>query len=242
MTQANDGKVVAVIPARGGSKGLPRKNILPLQGRPVLAYTVEAALAAQSLDQVILSTDSQEIAEVGRKFGAEVPFMRPAELATDSAHPTAVLEHAVNHLEQQEGYPVELVVTLQPTSPLRSADNIDQAVGCLQQHPEFDSVITVKEVDLPTYWILRLDGPLLRPFVDDGVDYSLKRRQELEQHYRPNGAVYVTRRSLLRDQGVIFSAYGGGATGFVIMNHECSLDIDTKFDFMVIEAALKARG
>jgi len=241
MTHLNNGNVVAVIPARGGSKGLLRKNVLTLQGKPVLAYTIEAALAAKTLDRVILSTDSEEIANVGREYGADVPFMRPAKLATDSAHPTAVLEHAVNHLESQENYPVELVVTLQPTSPLRSAGNIDQAVGCLKQHPEFDSVITVREVDLPTYWILRLDGSLLRPFVDDGVDYSLKRRQDMEQHYRPNGAVYVTRRSLLKDRGLIFSAYAGGSTGYVIMDPESSLDIDTQFDFMVIEAALKAR-
>ena len=91
---ASAGKVVAIILARGGSKGLPGKNILPLLGKPVLTYTVEAALQAQTLDRVILSTDSEEIAEVGRKAGAEVPFIRPAELATDSAHPTAVLEHA----------------------------------------------------------------------------------------------------------------------------------------------------
>lgn len=242
MTQPNNCNVVAVIPARGGSKGLPRKNVLPLQGKPVLAYTIEAALIAKSLDRVVLSTDSEEIAEIGREYGVEVPFMRPAELASDSAHPTAVLEHAVNHLEEQENYPVELVVTLQPTSPLRSAENIDQAVDCLKQHPEFDSVITVREVDLPTYWILRLDGPLLRPFVDDGVDYSLKRRQDMEQHYRPNGAVYVTRRSLLKDRGLIFSTYAGGATGYVIMDPESSLDIDTKFDFTVIEAVLNTRS
>jgi len=242
MTRSNSGNVVAVIPARGGSKGLHRKNILPLQGKPVLAYTIEAALTAKTLDRVILSTDSEEIANIGREYSIEVPFMRPAELATDSAHPTAVLEHAVTHLEQQENYPVDLVVTLQPTSPLRSAENIDQAVSCLKQHPEFDSVITVKEVDLPTYWILRLDGSKLRPFVDDGEDYSLKRRQEMEQHYRPNGAVYVTRRSLLKDHGLIFSAYTGGSTGYVIMDPESSLDIDTKFDFTIIESALQARG
>lgn len=232
---------MGVIPARGGSKGLPHKNILPLGGKPVLAYTIEAALAAKSLDRVILSTDSQEIADIGKEYGAEVPFLRPAEMATDSAHPTAVLEHAVNHLEEREGYAVELVVTLQPTSPLRSAENIDQTVDCLKRHPEFDSAITVKEVDLPTYWIFRLDGSLLRPFVDDGVDYSLIRRQDMEQHYRPNGAVYVTRRNLLREKKVIFSAYAGGATGYVIMDMESSLDIDTKLDFMVVEAALDAR-
>jgi CMP-N,N'-diacetyllegionaminic acid synthase len=235
------GNVVAVIPARGGSKGLPGKNILLLMGKSVLVYTVEAALQARSLDRVILSTDSEEIAEVGRLAGAEVLFMRPAELATDSAHPTAVLEHAVTYLEETEGYITELVVTLQPTSPLRVSSDIDDAVQLLQNNGEMDSVITIMEVGLPPYWVLRTDGPYLRPFIDDGTDYSLMRRQELEQTYRPNGAVYVTRRELLKNRGLIFSAFSQGKTGYVLMDPIRSLDIDTQTDFTVIESILKDR-
>ncbi len=230
---------MAVIPARGGSKALPGKNILPLMGKAVLVYTVEAALQAQTLDRVILSTDSDEIAEVGRSAGVEVPFMRPAELATDSAHPTAVLEHAVTYLEKTEGYITDLVVTLQPTSPLRVSGDIDDAVRLLQNNDEMDSVITIVEVGLPPYWVLRTDGPYLRPFIDDGTDYSLLRRQELEQTYRPNGAVYVTRRELLKDRGLIFSAFSQGKTGHVLMDPIRSLDIDTQTDFTVIESVLK---
>ena len=232
---------MAVIPARGGSKGLPGKNILLLMGKSVLVYTVEAALQARSLDRVILSTDSEEIAEVGRLAGAEVLFMRPAELATDSAHPTAVLEHAVTYLEETEGYITELVVTLQPTSPLRVSSDIDDAVQLLQNNGEMDSVITIMEVGLPPYWVLRTDGPYLRPFIDDGIDYSLMRRQELEQTYRPNGAVYVTRRELLKNRGLIFSAFSQGKTGYVLMDPIRSLDIDTQTDFTVIESILKDR-
>lgn len=232
---------MAVIPARGGSKGLPGKNILLLMGKSVLVYTVEAALQARSLDRVILSTDSEEIAEVGRLAGAEVLFMRPAELATDSAHPTAVLEHAVTYLEETDGYITELVVTLQPTSPLRVSSDIDDAVQLLQNNGEMDSVITIMEVGLPPYWVLRTDGPYLRPFIDDGTDYSLMRRQELEQTYRPNGAVYVTRRELLKNRGLIFSAFSQGKTGYVLMDPIRSLDIDTQTDFTVIESILKDR-
>lgn len=235
------GNVVAVIPARAGSKGLPGKNILPLLGKPVLVYTVEAALQARTLDRVILSTDSEEIAEVGRRAGVEAPFLRPPELATDSAHPTAVLEHAITYLADTEGYETELVVTLQPTSPLRLAGDIDDAVRLLQGNPNMDSVITIMEVGLPPYWVLRTDGPYLRPFVDDGTDYSLMRRQELEQTYRPNGAVYVTRRELLKDRGLIFSAFSQGKTGYIIMDPIRSLDIDTETDFKVIEAVLKGQ-
>ena len=236
------GNVVAVIPARGGSKGLPGKNIMPLLGKPVLAYTVDAALRARTLDRVILSTDSEEIAEVGRKCGVEVPFIRPAELATDYTHPTAVLDHAITYLAESEGYNIDLVVTLQPTSPLRVAGDIDDTVQLLQNNPDMDSVITVKEVDLPPYWVLRLDGQYLRPFVDDGTDYSLKRRQELEQTFRPNGAVYATRRELLKDQGLIFSAFANGKTGYVLMELIRSLDIDTETDFKVIEAVMRGQS
>ena len=236
------GNVLAVILARGGSKGLPGKNIMPLLGKPVLTYTVEAALKARTLNRVILSTDSEEIAKVGREAGVEVPFIRPAELATDDAHPTAVLEHAVTYLAESDGYDVDLVVTLQPTSPLRVAGDIDDAVRLLQNSPDMDSVITVKEVDLPPYWVLRLDGQYLRPFVDDGTDYSLMRRQELEQTYRPNGAVYVTRKKLLKDRGLIFSAFSKGKTGYVLMEPIRSLDIDTETDFAVIEAVMRGQA
>ena len=239
---ARVGKVVAIIPARGGSKGLPGKNILPLLGKPVLAYTAEAARQATTLDRIILSTDSEEIAQAGKEWGLEVPFLRPDHLATDTAHPTAVIEHAVSFLEEQEGYQVDLLVTLQPTSPLRCSHHIDQTVRLVQEQPEFDSAITVAEVEVPPFWMFKRHGDLLQPFVDDGVNYSLRRRQELEQLYRQNGAVYVTRRWLLKDQGILFSAYGGGSTGYLLMDQISSLDIDTKADFLVIESVLKSQA
>ena len=124
-------------------------------------------------------------------------------------------------------------------SPLRASQHIDDAVNLLRDHPDLDCAISVAEADLPPFWLFRLKGNQLRPFVDDGVDYSLKERQEMEQIYRPNGAVYVTRRSLLKEQGIIFSVFAGGSTGYIIMDPVSSLDIDTKTDFAVIEAVLK---
>jgi len=238
MSTGNGGHIIGVIPARGGSKGLPRKNILPLMGKPLLAYTVETAQRARTLDRVILSTDSEEIAAVGRQYGVEVPFIRPAHLATDTAHPTAVMKHAVSFLED-EAYAVDLVVILQPTSPLRQPEHIDQAVHLLQENSELDSVVTVQEVDHPAFSNLRAQGSVLSPFVNDGVDYSQKRRQDLERMYRPNGAVYVTRRWLLMEKGVIFSAFVGGKTGYLLMDPFSSLEIDTRIDLMVIEAVLQ---
>ena len=236
------GNVVAIIPARGGSKGLPGKNILPLMGKPVLAYTAEAARQAATLDRVILSSDSPEIAEVAKAHGIEVPFLRPAHLATDTSHPTAAIEHLLSFLEEEEGYETEIVVTLQPTSPLRLPEHIDQAVNLLRENTKLDSVITVQEVVLPPFWMLLKDCSRLRPFIDDGVDYSLIRRQDLERVYKPNGAVYATRRQLLREKGVIFSAFSGGNTGYVVMDQATSLEIDTRTDFMVIEAVMKGQA
>jgi CMP-N,N'-diacetyllegionaminic acid synthase len=235
------GNVLAVIPARGGSKGLPGKNILPLLGKPVLAYTIEAAKQATTLDRVVLSTDSPEIAQIGRECGAEVPFLRPDHLATDTAHPTDVLKHALSFLKEQDGYQPDIVVTLQPTSPLRLPQHINEVVTKLQENSELDSVITVSEVELPPFWIFRPKDSLLRPFIDDGIDYSLKRRQEMEQLLRPNGAVYATRRWLLEDNGVIFSAFSGGNSGYILLDPVSALDMDTQIDFVVIEAMLKAR-
>ena len=231
--------VVGVVIARGGSQGLPRKNIRPLRGKPLLAYTLEAAQAARRLDRVILSTDAPEIAEVGKKYGAEVPFLRPKHLAQDKTHTPPVVEHAVCYLEKQEHYRVDLVVTLQPTSPLRRSDHIDAAVKLLLQDRKLDSVISVKEVASPPFWMFRANGKVLVPFVDDGIDYSLKERQELPKLYEPNGAVYVTRRELLRQQGVIFSAFAGGRTGFVVMDSLSSVDIDSHLDLVVAEAILE---
>ena len=168
--------------------------------------------------------------------------MRPGHLATDTAHPTAVIEHAVSFLEEQENYKIDLMVTLQPTSPLRRAHHIDETVKLVQDQPGLDSAITIAEVEIPPFWMFRSQNNLLQPFVDDGINYSLRRRQELEQLFRQNGAVYVTRRSLLRKQGILFSAYDGGRTGYLVMDPISSLDIDTWADFLAIESVLKSQA
>lgn len=233
MTQPH---IVAVIPARSGSKGVPGKNIRWLHGKPLLAYTIEAATRAPCLNRVLLTTDSEEIADVGRRYGAEVPFLRPADLARDDTHTPPVIEHAVSYLETIQRYGVDIVVTLQPTSPFRGPDHIAAAVERLVASPHLDSVISVREVTCPPFWMLRGEGDRLVPFVSDGVDYSLLERQQLPTLYQPNGAIYVTRRTLLRDHGVLFSAFRGGQTGFVVMDWRSSIDIDTELDFVAAEA------
>ncbi len=231
--------VVGVVVARGGSKGLPGKNLRRLGGRPLVAHAVVAASRARTLDRVVLSTDSPEIARVGRRYGAEVPFLRPKHLARDTTHTPPVIEHAVRYLETHAGMKVDLVVTLQPTSPFRRAEHIDAAVRLLVTNPRFDSVITVKEVAFPPFWMFRARNGRLVPFVSDGIDYSVKERQQLSTLYQPNGAVYVTRRSLLKKRGLLFSAFSDGSTGYVKMDPLSSLDIDEPKDLAVAKLVLK---
>ncbi len=136
-------KVLGIIPARGGSKSIPYKNIYPLLGKPLIAYTAEAAKASKLLTRTILTTDNEEIAAVGRTYGIEVPFMRPAELAGDKTPDLPVFQHALNWLKDNEGYVPDIIVQLRPTSPLKSGTNIDKAIQLLIDHPKADSVRSV---------------------------------------------------------------------------------------------------
>ena len=234
------GKVVmGVITARGGSKGLPGKNLRRLGKYPLLAYTILAAKFSQTLDRVILSTDSPENARVGRRFGAEVPFLRPKYLAQDTTHTPPVIEHALRTLERAEGYRADLVVTLQPTSPFRRPEHIDQGVRMLASRRLLDSVIGVKEAAVPPFWVFRPRGQRLLPFVQNGTDYFLKERQQLPRTVQPNGALYVTRRHLLKRHGVLVSAFRGGATGYLLMDRLSSVDIDGPVDLALAQQLLR---
>ncbi len=230
--------VIGVVIARGGSKGVPGKNLARVGGHPLVGWAILSARKARTLDRIILSTDSPKIAWVGQRYGAEVPFSRPASLARDGTHTPPVLEHAVSFLEGQ-GQKVDVVVTLQASSPFRRPEHIDATVRRLLNSPRLDSVITVKEVSFPPFWMLRDRGGILKPFVEDGVDYSLKERQQMSCVYQPNGAVYATRRDLLKKRGLIFSAFAGGKTGCVVMDSVSSLDVDHPMDLEVVRTAFK---
>ena len=136
-------EVLALIPARGGSKSIPRKNIRPFAGHPLIAYSISAGLAAETVTRVIVSTDDEEIAAISRRYGAETPFLRPAEFSEDSTPDLPVFQHALEWLHKNEDYLPEIVVQLRPTSPFRRVQHIDQAVYRLLEHPEVDSVRTV---------------------------------------------------------------------------------------------------
>lgn len=227
--------ILGLITARGGSKGVPRKNIRTLAGKPLMAWTIEAARRSRLIARVIVSTDDGEIAEVAREWGAAVPFMRPAALASDDASHITVVRHAVEWLARHEDWSADYVVTLQPTSPFRTTEDIDQAVE-LALSEGYGAVVGVAEArDHPFLARLMTKAGTLEEFVMCDLDYP--RRQDLPPVYSINGAVYVNRcDSLATHEGLI----PPGAIGFV-MPHERSLDIDTPWDFHLAELLMADR-
>ena len=151
-------EVLAIIPARGGSKGIPRKNIKVFAGHPLIAYSIQAGLQARGVSRVIVSTDDEEIAAVARAYGAETPFLRPAELAEDRTLDLPVFQHALDWLAEHEGYRPEALVQLRPTSPVRPPDLVDQAVETLLAHPEADSVRGVVPAGQNPHKMWRIDA------------------------------------------------------------------------------------
>ena len=219
-------RVLGIVTARGGSKGIPRKNIRSFAGKPLLAWTAEAALGAKRLARVILSTDDAEIADVGRSAGLEVPFMRPSELSDDQAPTVPVLRHAVAWLEAL-GDRYQAVCLLQPTSPLRTAAMIDSCVELLDQSAA-DAVVSVSAVpaEYNPHWVYFADaaGEL---HLATGEATPITRRQDLPCAYHRDGSVFVTRRDVLIEQG---SLYGSRLVGFVTDGSR-NIDIDTLEDW-----------
>jgi len=217
-------RVLGVIPARGGSKGLPRKNLLPAKGRALLNWTVDVAKKSKYLDRLIVSTDDIEIANVAKSGGAEVPFLRPNELSGDHANSFDVVEHAINALE--ESY--DIVVLLQPTSPLRLVDDIDICIDKCAANSS--SCVSVVESEKTPYWMYFLseDSELI-PVMDQNT--SLTRRQDAEKVYSLNGAVYACNVNFLIKNKVFFNS---DSTAHV-MPPERSIDIDTHLDFEIFK-------
>ena len=229
-------RVLGVITARGGSKGVPRKNIRPLGGKPLLVWTAEAALAARRLDRVVISTDDEEIATVARTSGIEVPFMRPAELATDQAPTLPVLQHAVAWLEEH-GDRFDAICLLQPTNPLRTASMIDACIELFAQSGA-DSVFTVLPVPAEhnPHWVYfaQPDGAL---YLATGEATPIPRRQELPPAYHREGSIYVVRRDVLMTRATL---YGDRVMGYMV-SPESSVNIDDAADWERAEALIGRR-
>jgi CMP-N,N'-diacetyllegionaminic acid synthase len=187
--------VMVLIPARGGSKSVPRKNLLPVAGKPLLAYSIRHALACSSVTRTIVSTDDREIADVAVEYGAEVPFYRPAEFAGDFATDLEVFRHALDWLAEEEDYIPELVVHLRPTGPVRDIALIERAISLMLKHPEADALRSVGVAEQTPYKMWRLEDSYLRPLIELAgfPEAHSMPRQKLPQAYWQNGYVDIVR-------------------------------------------------
>jgi CMP-N-acetylneuraminic acid synthetase len=224
-------KVLGVIPARGGSKGIPQKTLAAVGGRPLLAYTADAAHGSARLTRVIVSTDDPRIAQAARELGLEIPFMRPAELAADATLMLPVLQHALDAM-RAEGFAADAVVLLQPTSPLRRAAHVDAAIDLLAATGA-DSVVTVVEVphQFSPVSVMRIDGERLTPFLDGP---PILRRQDKPRLFARNGPAELAVRAAVLDAG---SLYGDDVRPLVMTAAE-SLDLDTPADLDLLDCLL----
>jgi N-acylneuraminate cytidylyltransferase len=230
-------KVLGLIPARGGSKGLPGKNLKLLQGQPLLDRTFRCANEAGVLDRIILSTDAPEIAEAGVQLGIETPFLRPAEFAADDSPMVAVIIHALDFLAAS-GYEPDAVMILQPTSPFRRPEHIRQAIRILEENPDADAVCGVVPIpkEMCPHYVMKItEKGRLDNFLPEGAQYT--RRQDVPQAYKRDGTLYLTRTSVLRAQRNLY----GQSCVPIIVEPSASLTIDTPEDWEEAERRL-AKG
>jgi CMP-N,N'-diacetyllegionaminic acid synthase len=229
-------RVLAVIPARGGSKGLPRKNILPLGEHPLIAHTILAARGVPQLADVIVSTDDEEIAWVARRYEAAVPFMRPPHLATDSASAIDVALHALTVMEESTSLPYSAFLLLQPTCPLRRSEDIQAAIR-LYQDEQADSVISVYRLESThPYYMYRLEGNTPHLLMPEAA--GQQRRQDYPPVYVRNGAIYLVDRDVLVER----QSFYGDRLRAVVMPEERSVNVDTRADLARAGALLETGG
>ncbi len=229
----NGKKILAIILARGGSKRLPNKNILPLGGKPLIVWSIDEAKKSKYIDTVMVTTDSQEIYDVAQRHGAELPFLRPAELAQDETKSIDVILHALDFYKDKK---FDDVIIFQPTSPLRDVDDIDGAIEFFYGK-NATSVVGVCEVEHSPLWSNTLDESLsMDNFLDD--KYNNFRSQDLPVYYRINGAFYMSKIDSVIDTKTFFIKHDIYA---YVMSQEHSADIDTKLDFIIAEALLKQK-
>ncbi len=229
--------MIAFIPARGGSKGLPGKNIRILDGKPLITYTIEAALNARSVHRVIVTTDSIEIAEIAKDAGAEVPFLRPEYLSSDTASAVDVYIHAAEYMKDVFSEEIERFFVLLPTAPLRTSKHIDEA---FEDYSNYNArtLISVTEAETPPSWYLRInDKQMLSNAGFDSGD-CIQNRQNNAKFYIPNGAIYILDYNLLKNKRTYYCSN----TVAYIMNRTDSIDIDTIEDFMYAEFLLKCKN
>ena len=225
-------KVLALIPARGGSKGVPKKNIRLLAGKPLIAWSIDVAKQSKYIDRVIVSTDSEEIANVAKQYGAEVPFLRPKEIAQDLTPDTPVFLHCLDWLWEHENYMPDILVHLRPTGPLRTVEEVDGALGLLEHYPDADSVRSIEEPAKPPFKMWQQKGEYLVPFAEVAgmKDSHTMPRQMLPKAYQTTADIGIVRYHTIRNKNSVIGDYV-----LPYMLNRPTMDIDHEFDFEIAE-------
>lgn len=233
----NDKRVIGIIPARGGSKGLPGKNIKDLCGKPLIGWSIEAGLQSQYIDEVMVTTDSEEIADIARDFGATVPFIRPAELASDTATSFDAIKHAIDFYKNDLKYFFDYVVLLEPTSPLRDVDDIDKSIEQLLSKSEASAIVGIckTESQNPAFLVKKDNNNFL--FGYEEKDMKILRRQDVEDVFFFEGSIYVSKIDALLNKKTF---YHENTIGYVVPKWK-SFEIDDLDDFIVVEALMRFR-
>jgi N-acylneuraminate cytidylyltransferase/CMP-N,N'-diacetyllegionaminic acid synthase len=230
-----DMNILAIIPARLGSKRVHKKNIKPLNNKPLIGYTIEAAIRSEHISRIIVSTDSNEIAEVAEEFGAEIPFMRPKEISKSNSTEMEFFLHALNWMKNNENYKPDLIVLLYPTSPFRKATTIDKAVEKMIAHPDADSLRSIKKCSEHPYKMWKKDRDYLVPFVDSqNKNIHTFSYQMLPEVFIQNASIYITKPDTI----FIKKSPTGNIIVPFIMDEFESIDINNEIDFKFAEFIL----
>lgn len=227
-------KILAIIPARGGSKGIPRKNIKHLAGKPLIAWTIQAALDSQVFDRIIVSTEDEEISRISQEYGAEVPFLRPIELASDHAKSIDLVLNLLKMLAEKEQYFPDAIMLLQPTSPFREVSDILEVTRLFQTHTSADALVSVCAVDHPISWLKEMtpEGKLISLLENTPFTF---RRQDSQQVFELNGSIYLLKTKILQQEQTFLPKNTFG----YVMSNENSIDIDTPWDFHLADLIMR---
>lgn len=228
-----DKTFLAIIPARGGSKGLPRKNIKLLCGKPLIAWSIEAGNASSYIDEVMVTTDSQEIAAVANEYGANVPFLRPPELSTDTATTYDAVKHCIDFYKENKRKEYDYIILLEPTSPLREPNDIDEMIEKLMSKDDFDGIVSVGEVHEHPSIMKKIVASRIVPYCEELV--MALRRQDNEPAYFPYGVAYIVKTSKFLEEKTFYLKQ----TAFHLIKRYQCYEIDDMYDFLAIENIMK---
>ena len=232
-----DKTFLAIIPARGGSKGLPGKNIKELCGKPLIAWSIEAGLKSKYLDEVVVSTDYQNIADIAKEYGANVPFLRPDYLASDTATSFDTVKHTIEYYKNELGKEFDYIVLLEPTSPLREVSDIDKAIKFLLESTA-DSIVGISKTEdqNPAFLIRKDNANFISGY--ENKDMQVLRRQDIDDIYFFEGTIYISKTNVLVDKKTF---YHENTIGYEVPKYK-SLEIDDMDDFIMVEAMMKHKG